>query len=365
MRIAYFFRQLNQGGIQRMIVTSANYFVEAGHEVTVIVIKPGGEYHELLDPRVKTIAFASPRASKLQATLSSILKKQRFDVLFTATPELNTLTILARALARSKTRIVISERNNTLVFFRNMKFTLSKLTFLSIPVLYRFADAIVAVSEGVAMGLRKFALLPADRIRVIHNPAYSPDAGAALTPAEHEWFGDPGVPVVVTVGRLTPAKNQVMLVEAMALLLKSRPARLLIVGEGPERPAIEARIAALGIGHAVQLAGFQLNPVSWMSQATVFALSSNYEGFGNVLVEAIGAGATVVSTDCDYGPSEILGDRWGYLVPVGDAAAMAERIAFALDTPIPAGDLAARANDFGVDHIMGEYADLFSRLTRT
>ncbi|EOR94250.1 glycosyl transferase, group 1 [Arcticibacter svalbardensis MN12-7] len=363
MKLAYFYRNLNQGGIQKMIVNAANYFVEQGNDVSVVLMIPGGEYVSLLDPRIKLIYFRSLKKSRLFFSFSDILKREKFDVLFTATPSLNTFTVIGRLMARVKTKIVISERNNTVVFFKNSALTLSKLTFLSIPLLYRFADAIVAVSKGLGQSLQKVALIPANKIHVIYNPAWSPELEKqAGLPVQHEWLNDDTVPVLITVGRLVDAKNHALLIDAIALLSKKREVRLIIIGEGPLREKLQSQINSLNLQDCISLEGFKLNPVSWMSKANLFVLSSDYEGFGNVLVEALAAGLTIVSTDCDYGPAEILEDRYGFLVPIGQVNALSEQINYALDHPIDRDLLISRAREFSVNQIMQHYQSLFSTL---
>jgi glycosyltransferase involved in cell wall biosynthesis len=363
MKIAFFYRELDQGGIQRMLIDCTNYFAENGHDVSFVLMKRSEDYHQLLNPKIKIIYFESIKKIKLYKSFSDILKREQFDLLYSATPALNIFTIVTKILSGTNTKIIISEHNNTLVFFRNMKFTLSKLTYLSIPLLYRFADGIIAVSKGVGDGLKKIALLSNDRISVIHNPAYSPIIQEQLKlQAEHEWFLNKEIPIFITVGRLTEAKNHDLLLEAMSLVVKNRPARLMIIGEGHLRPALEKKIADLQLTDCVRLVGFIVNPVSWISEADVFVLSSNYEGFGIVLVEALAAGTTIVSTDCDYGPEEILNTKYGYLVPVGNRVELARKMEFALDHPIEKTLLTRRAKEFSVENIMQQYTNMFESI---
>jgi glycosyltransferase involved in cell wall biosynthesis len=360
MKIAFFYRELNQGGIQRMLIDCTNYFAENGYDVSFVLMKRSDDYDELLDPRINVIYFESIKKHKLYSSFAKILKRENFDVLYSATPALNIFTIMTKMFCRSKTKIVISEHNNTLVFFRNMDFTISKLTYLSIPLLYRYADEIIAVSKGVGESLQKVALLPASRIKVIHNPAYSPIIKEQLKiQAEHEWFNDAQVPVIITVGRLTEAKNHALLLEAMSLLLKRRQARLIILGEGHLRPMLTDKIKTLKLENSVRLEGFIVNPVSWICKSDVFVLSSDYEGFGIVLVEALAAGTTIVSTDCDYGPDEILGNTYGYLVPVGSAEELASKMEYAIDNQLDKNLLRERAEQFSVENIMKQYINMF------
>jgi glycosyltransferase involved in cell wall biosynthesis len=360
MKIAFFYRELDQGGIQRMLIDCTNYFAEHGYDVSFVLMKRSDDYHQLLNDKIKIIYFDSIKKTQLYRSFANILKREQFDVLYSATPALNIFTIVTKMLCGSKTKVIISEHNNTLVFFRNMDFTLSKLTYLSIPLLYRFADGIIAVSKGVGEGLQKIALLPTEKIKVIHNPAYSPIIQEQLKmQPEHPWFQDNSIPIFITVGRLTEAKNHELLLDAMSLVVKNRKARLMIIGEGHLRPVLEKKIKALGLEDCVSLVGFILNPVSWISKADVFVLSSNYEGFGIVLVEALAAGTTIVSTDCDYGPDEILNNKYGYLVPVGNAVELAGKMEFALDHPIEKSMLTSRAQEFSVDNIMKQYTNMF------
>lgn len=365
MKIAFFYRELDQGGIQRMLIDCTNYFAQNGYDVSFVLMKRSDDYHQLLNEKIKIIYFESIKKTQLYRSFADILKREKFDVLYSATPALNIFTIVTKMLSGSKTKIIISEHNNTLVFFRNMKFTLSKLTYLSIPLLYRFADGIIAVSKGVGEGLQKIALLPDGKITVIHNPAFSPIIQEQLKQhPDHEWFRDRDIPVFITVGRLTEAKNHDLLLDAMSLVIKDRPARLMIIGEGHLRAPLQAKIEALKLTDCVTLMGFVVNPVSWITQADVFVLSSNYEGFGIVLVEALAAGTTIVSTDCDYGPEEILGETYGYLVPVGNAVELAKKMEYALDNQIDKTLLQNKAQEFSVDNIMREYARMFDTVNR-
>jgi glycosyltransferase involved in cell wall biosynthesis len=198
---------------------------------------------------------------------------------------------------------------------------------------YRRADRIIALSRGVKADLCSIDPGLAANITVIHNAcvddrlqAPDPEADAKVPSASR--------PVLVAAGRLTYQKGFPDLLEAMALLRKTHDAELWILGEGPDRTALEAQIAQLGLGSCVKLLGFQSAPQAFFKKATLFVLSSLYEGFGNVVVEALGCGTPVVSTDCPHGPSEIIQDGVnGLLTPVGDPNALAAAMKRVLDDP--------------------------------
>ena len=166
-------------------------------------------------------------------------------------------------------------------------------------------------------------------------------------PLEHEWFLRKDCPVLVAAGRLAPWKGFVDLIHAMKELSQRRHARLLILGDGPQRAELEALIIELGLTDVVRLQGYVENPLKFFARADVFVLSSHVEGLPNVLVEAMMCGCTPVSTDCPTGPREVLQDgEYGYLVPMRDPVALAAGIEQALDSPIPRNHLADAVQPF-------------------
>ena len=181
-------------------------------------------------------------------------------------------------------------------------------------------------------------------------------AEQAAVDVEHAWFGDGGAPVILAAGRLSGEKDYPTLLRAFAEVVGSRSARLVILGQGVERESLLELAERLGVSDRFDLPGFDVNPFRYMSRASVFVLSSRYEGFPNVLAQAMACGAPVVSTDCRSGPSEMLeGGRWGRLVPVGDWRAMARAIEATLDDPMPAEELKARASVYSVEASVERY----------
>jgi glycosyltransferase involved in cell wall biosynthesis len=232
---------------------------------------------------------------------------------------------------------------------------------------YLAADAVVAVSEGVADDLAAHFGIPRDRISVVHNPVVSGSLKEkAAAPIDHPWLASGAPPVVLSAGRLHPTKDYPTLIRSFARLRQVREARLLILGSGKNdeetarrRAELIELAAELGVSEDVDLPGFVPNPLPYMARAAVFVLSSLWEGFGNVLVEALACGCPVVSTDCPSGPAEILDHgRYGRLVPVGDDSAMAEAMLTVLRNPPDRDVLRARGALFTVDRAVDAYLDL-------
>ena len=146
---------------------------------------------------------------------------------------------------------------------------------------------------------------------------------------------------------------------AFSRLVKHRHARLIVLGKGPLLPELLALARKLGIPGHVDFPGFVENPYAYLARARLFVLSSRHEGIGNVLVEAMACGCPVVSTDCPFGPSEILeGGRWGELVPVGDPVALAEAMIRTMDAPPKRETLRNRASFFSLGRAVGRYEKL-------
>jgi len=171
----------------------------------------------------------------------------------------------------------------------------------------------------------------------------------------HPWFAPGEPPVILSVGRLTKQKDYPTLIRAFALVHRERPARLMILGEGEERPKLEALIQELSLDDDVSLPGFVDNPYAYMARSAVFVLSSAWEGLPTVLIEAMAVGTPVVATDCPSGPAEILeGGKWGKLVPVGDVEALAEAIARKISSPMQKSRLDV-CERFRMDKVIAQY----------
>jgi glycosyltransferase involved in cell wall biosynthesis len=229
---------------------------------------------------------------------------------------------------------------------------------------YRQADAVVAVSKGVADDISKYLRLPRDRVTAIYNPIATREVQAlARENTNHPWFESGNVPVILGIGRFVTQKNFPLLLRAFARVREKLPARLVLLG-GDESSAEQclqqkelAELAErLGVRDDFDMPGFVDNPFSYMRKAALFVLSSRWEGFGNVLVEALLCGCPVVSTNCPSGPTEILADgKYGRLVPIDDEGELADAICWTLDNPPDKEFLRARGEEFSVDNAVECY----------
>ena len=177
----------------------------------------------------------------------------------------------------------------------------------------------------------------------------------------HLWFPSAGSPIFISAGRLTRQKDFPTLLKAFQIVKAQLPnAKLVILGDGEDRNELEKLAQELENQNSVDLPGFVKNPFAMIARADAFILSSRWEGFGNVIVEALACGTPVISTDCPSGPAEILGNgAYGTLVPVGDAQSLAQAMLREIAVPTPRNKLRDRANDFSIEKIVPEYLEAF------
>jgi glycosyltransferase involved in cell wall biosynthesis len=357
-RIALFFSSLRGGGIERARLNLAEGLLARGVNVDLVVVDARGDLEALVPGEASLFDLKCRRTLLALPRMVEYLRTRRPAAVLASQTHVNFVAISARAMARIPTRLVVSEHVAMDAVARNAG-RKERWFPLGARLLYRKADVVVVVSHATADRLAAATGLPRSMARVIYNPVVTPDLLAqAEIDLDHPWFTRDGPPVILSAGRLTRQKDHKTLVRAFALLRRTTDARLVILGEGQERRNIENLVADLGLERVVQLPGFVLNPFAYMARARLFVLSSRWEGFGNVLVEAMACGVPVVSTDCPSGPAEILqnGD-FGRLTPVGDAAALADAMLRTLQRPPDADVLRARGRVFSRDRAVDQYLE--------
>jgi glycosyltransferase involved in cell wall biosynthesis len=335
MRIALFLPSLHGGGLERTMVSLATAFAAEGLAVDLVVGWAGGPYKNRVGRLVNVVDLKRRRLLSCLPPLALYLSRAAPKVMLSTPNQANIVAILARRLAGAETRLVIREASTLSLAASNARNRRGHLRPLYTRLFYGMADAIVAISEGVAADLATCASIDRARISVIYNGIDILETLCeAAEPVDHAWLRPGGPPVILGAGRLHKAKDFPTLIRAFAELRRREEARLIILGEGEERTELQALIRDLGVEGYAELPGFVKNPFAYMARARVFAFSSAWEGFGNVVLEALACGTPVVSTNCPSGPAEILdGGTYGTLVPVGDAAALAAALTRVLEAP--------------------------------
>lgn len=334
------------GGAERAAVNLARGFVVRGLKVDMIVASDSGNYGSSLPASVGIHVIGKSPWSMARG-LREWSRQNPQAVLLSCQANLSRMSGLCAAAGWVRNPLIIREPN----IIRSVPLQGQSLLWAPfVPFFYRRARRFIALSQAARADLAGLVGRAMTDIALIGNGVDQDEVVRRSREAvDDPWLSpDRSIPVVLAVGRLTRQKGFETLLTAFAKLKETRPARLVILGEGELRGELAAMTEALGIAGSVRMPGFVENPYAWMSRADVFVLSSRWEGSPNALLEALAVGAPCVSTDCPSGPREIMTDPiCGRLVPVEDGDAMAQGIADLLEAP---GERDARKAFIGREH---------------
>ncbi len=348
--LALYLPRLPMGGIERATVTLANYWASKGRPVTLLLDREEGALLDAVSADVPVEVLGASRTLWALPKLASWLRRNRPAVLHSALPHNNAVALVAGL--RTSTRITVAEHS-----LLGDKIRMDRGLARIVPVmrrLYPAADAVLAASDAVAGDLR--AVLGLKRpISIVGNPIVPDgfDPAGLPKPAGAGMRGD--IPVFVAVGRMAPIKDFPTLLRAFRYVLDRRLARLMILGDGPERVGLTALAAELGLGDRVSMPGIVPNPWPYIAHAATLAVSSVSEGFGNMVVEAMACGTPVVSTRCGAPADLLRGGELGTLVDVGDAQALGQAMLASLDKPANRATLRKAASAFTVSAVAARY----------
>jgi glycosyltransferase involved in cell wall biosynthesis len=358
---------LNGGGAERVMLYLLQGLDRKGFDITFGVSKLEGEFADQIPSDVRTVNFGHERTFKVVPRLAQMLRKDKYDIAYSMT-SMNMAVILARDLSRARLPLVLGARNH---YTRSLAVESRhpRLFRNVIKTLYPRAEMVIGVAKGTCDDLVENFNVRPERARTILNPLdLQRIQRLAKEDPGHPWLA-PGAErkTIVTVGKYMEAKGHFDLIEAFRKVKPETNARLMIVGQGPLKEQMERRIAELGMTDDVALVPFQKNPFAFMNRATVFVLSSHWEGFPNVLSEAMASGAPVVSTRCPSGPDEIIDDRVsGLLVPVAKPDVLASALTEILKDDNLRARLQQRSSKdverFDLPNILGQYASAFEEV---
>ena len=355
------------GGPERDTVLLSNALAAKNARVAIFVLREEGALRSLLDPAVRVIVVPERRMRYAIPALRQVICAQSPSVVVSAgIPSLNLATLIAvQMLPRRRRPKLVLREGAVPSMARHDPSRSNRIAYRILRHLYRHADRIVTLTDGARHDLVRNFSVPESMISVMGT-------NAVLSPAIVNWIahwdGDQGreSDLIVSVGRLSAEKDQRTLLRAMTLLPSDRQWRLAIIGEGPDRAALEAFALSNGLAQRVVFTGQVVDPFPWMRKAAVAVCSSIYEGLGNAIIEALACGTPVVCTDCPYGPREILQDgRYGTLTPVGDPAAMAAAIAQALNHVPDRRALMQRSLDYTTERAAERFLQIVASLEPT
>ncbi len=352
-KIALFLPALRSGGAGRVMINLARGFTDLGLDAEIVITKGIGSFLDVVPDGIQVVSLGGETGRLPALAFHNYLRRARPSHILSTVFGANTTAPWVTRLSGLRARVVVHQET-TLTEFELKGWRYKRpLRLPRMRLNYRLADAVLVNSAGSAADLVRHRVVRPERIRVVPNPVYEPEmeslAGAA---AGHPWLDEKAGPVLVGAGRLGFTKDYETPIRALARVREQLPARLVILGEGPDLAPLRALAAELGLADAVAFPGFLANPHAVLARADLFVHSARWEGFGNVLVEALAAGTPVVATLCPGGPREILREgEYGRLVPVRDPAAMAEAILATLATPPDPAPLVAHARRFSIAEV--------------
>jgi len=354
------------GGAERVFLSVAKYLADTYQlEIHFVVDRVGkGETEGLIIASgFDLIGLASNSTLRSIFPLKKYLESHEPDILVSAYTDTNFGAIISAKLAKHRAKVIVSEHASLKEHWQFASFIRRLMLNIYVKFGYRFAEHILAVSHGIAKQLQKHGL-PKEKVSCIHNPVRFIAEKSERCPAKATE-----APTVLAVGRIAKQKNYLTLLQAFKLLREQQSAKLVIVGgvhEEAEKAKLDDFVNLNGLAKHVEFVGFTENVTQYYAAADVFVLSSAWEGFGNVIVEALAFGLPVVSTNCNHGPAEVLNDgQYGRLVLVGDSVAMAEAISEVLNNSLfePSRQV-ERASDFSESKIGEEYYRLFQKVVK-
>ncbi len=337
VRVCIFIPTFGDGGVERMLVNLARGLSHWGVAVDFIVKQKDLPYVDKLPDAVQLIEFGKAKRTRRERQLLDYLDREQPDVLISAKGKDDQVAMRVKAKTRAKTRFflrpgtAVSERLKA----RNANWVKRWLAHRRMRWLYARTDGVIAVSNGVAEEIIGATGVDPAKVKVVRNPNITPELyDLAAASLDHPWFAEGEDPVLLGIGGLRLQKDFPTLLRAFAGVVRERPARLMILGQGHQHDELLTLARELGIAERVALPGFVDNPYAYLSRAALFVLSSLWEGSPNVVTESLALGTPVVATDCRSGPNEITQQgKYGRLVPVGDVEALTRAILDTLADP--------------------------------
>jgi glycosyltransferase involved in cell wall biosynthesis len=359
--VAVYMHTLYNGGVERVMLNLIQGFLTRGIRVDLVLDFLEYSPFEKLLPEGARIVLLGVRSTRERLPkFIGYLKSEQPDAVLSATHFANEIACVAKKLAGVKTRLVLSEHTNLSSDIRDSAGRVRpRILAATTRWIYPLADAVVAVSDGVAEDMCRVSGLARAKVTTIYNPiGFAGLAKMAREDVDEPWLAQGEPPVVLGIGRLEVQKNFPNMLRALKIVRERVPARLILLGEGSERARLAGLIDEMELGDAVKMPGFMPNPAAYMARAAVFAMSSSWEGMPVALIEALSLRTPVVSTDCPSGPIEVLaGGRYGELVPMDDSAALAAAIVKVLEGERKTADEAWLAR-FDVGTIVEQYLRL-------
>jgi glycosyltransferase involved in cell wall biosynthesis len=358
-RIAVFVATSGHSGVDRAMQHLIPAIARRGYPIDLLHVKKHGPNLDLasLPANARVVELGTSHVYNSLPAVIRYLRRERPTVMLSDKDRVNRTAMLARALSRVDTRLVLSSGTTISIDLAHRGRFECWLQRNSMGKLYRYAEKLIVTCEGVADDTAAYTGLPREHIETVPSPVIPAELFTEPQPRpEHPWFAPGEPPVILAMGEVGPRKGFDTLIRAFALLRQQRDCRLVILGRGRLREELIALAETLGVAADLDLPGFQARPYGFLAHAAVFAFTSRYEGLGFALIEALALGTPAVATDCPSGPSEILRQGlYGPLVAVDDHEALARALQDTLDAPLARQFLQQAALPYEIERATSAY----------
>lgn len=365
-KIMFFLYSLSGGGAERTVINIINNLNHKKFEVILVLgTDKNNDYINLLNKNIRIRYLNSSKLRYCILKLSKYIKEEEPDLIFSTINANNIVVLLARIFSFKSIPTIVREANN-----RTQSGSVTLINKMITKILYNhFTEKVIALSYGVKEDLVKNFRIKENKIDVIYNPIELKEI-RKLSNEEVKDVDKKGYEkLLIAVGRLVEQKNFTTLIKAFKRISQQINSRLIILGKGPKEEVLKQLTKDLGLENKISFLGFKNNPYKYMRIADVFILSSKWEGFGHVIVEAMVTGTPVISTDCRSGPGEIIKDNYyGRLVPVSNDKKLAETTIELLRDSNEQQKLIKRGykriKDFDVKRIVQNYETAFEEVMK-
>lgn len=362
MRIALFLTGLDGGGGERAHVMLANALASKGHDVELIVVNRHGPFAELVSPSVRITDLGTGRAVRSLPRLVRALRISRPDILISAMVAANVLAALSGHFVRRLPMIAIEHGDMNAVYHVDKRHLAARIAYRIAPWVYGRFARIFCVDQSSLLSVAAFTRRHDLPLSVMPNAVIGDDIDLlAHQEVDHPWM-EGEMPVFLSIGRMVDQKNHSLLLQAFSRVLSQRPARLIILGDGPLRTELERETHALGLQDHVDMPGFR-NPFPYLSAASALVLSSRWEALPTVVIEALSVGCPVVVTKSSMGTIELVGyGRYGRIVDHDSPEALAKEMLTVLDTNVDKASLRSQGARYTSNVVAGLYEREFERV---
>ncbi|MEZ9057283.1 glycosyltransferase [Vibrio pelagius] len=357
-KIVMLLPNLAGGGAERVNLDLAYEFKSKGYQVDIVLCNAKGDFLQEAADNFHITDLQLKSIIQLPFKLTQYINSENPDAIIVSMWGLTAFAPFIKLLSKNTPSILLVEHNSLINQFKSSRLSIRIFLRISTFISYRLADHIGGVSLGVTNDMRKLACIKKNSaIEVLYNPIPSKTSIKINSQKIDFWEGCDHK--ILNVGSFKEQKNQKLLIEAFYLIKDKIDAKLIILGQGKLEQELKDLVNELDLESRVCFPGFIESPEQYFQNADLFVLSSDREGFGNVIVESLSCGTPVVSTNCEHGPSEILKQgEFGYLVPVGDSVALSEAILKSLTSEHDKNKLINRSKDFLPEKAAKRYLDL-------